>query len=112
MQPIPPLLSQPIIGRHIVARHTSAGPNVRYVRYRTSTAHVNEGLFHHLQTACVARGQTMDGLIPIYVAAIAGVHCGCSQRRDMVQLRAYVMEHGDALDGCIEHRCNNESVRA
>ena len=60
-----------------------------------ATAHVNESLFHHLQTACVARGQTMDGLIPIYVAAIAGVHYygGCSQRRDMVQLREYVMEH-------------------
>lgn len=52
-------------------------------------ADVNSAMFRSLRSACVSGGQTMDGLIPIYVASIAGVHF-CNT--DTISLGEYIME--------------------
>jgi nucleolar MIF4G domain-containing protein 1 len=55
------------------------------------TSDVNECILQNTRAACILRGQhLMTGLIPVYVAALAGVHV---QKGDAAQLGEYLLEH-------------------
>ena len=58
-----------------------------YQSYPTPT--VNECLWKNLKSACIERPHLMTGLIPVYVACIAGVHF---QKGDSAQLGEYILE--------------------
>lgn len=53
------------------------------------TSHVNECIWKNTQNACIAPGQQMTGLIPVYVAALAGVHL---QKGDSAQVAEFLIE--------------------
>jgi nucleolar MIF4G domain-containing protein 1 len=53
------------------------------------TAHVNEGIWNNMQTACVSATYRMMGLIPVYLAALTGVHV---QNGESTQLGEYLTE--------------------
>ena len=53
------------------------------------TANVNECIWENSNNACVARSYLMTGLIPLYAAAIVGVHV---QKGDTAQLVDFVIE--------------------
>lgn len=50
---------------------------------------VNACIWMNTQNACIARGQQMTGLIPVYIAALAGVHL---QNGETAQLAEYLIE--------------------
>jgi nucleolar MIF4G domain-containing protein 1 len=53
------------------------------------TPDVNESLWTNVVNACVARPIVMSGMIPVYVACLAGVHV---QTSDSIQLGGYLLE--------------------
>jgi nucleolar MIF4G domain-containing protein 1 len=59
-----------------------------YPAYATSD--VNESLWSNVFNACVDRPSLMAGMIPVYVACLAGIHI---QTGDSVQLGGFLMEH-------------------
>jgi nucleolar MIF4G domain-containing protein 1 len=53
------------------------------------TPDVNDSLWTNVVNACVARPIVMSGMIPVYVACLAGVHL---QTSDNIQLGGYLLE--------------------
>jgi nucleolar MIF4G domain-containing protein 1 len=53
------------------------------------TSDVHECIWENTRNACMARPQLMAGLIPVYVAALAGVHI---EKGDTVQLGEHLLE--------------------
>ena len=53
------------------------------------TSNVNESIWINTRNACVATVTVMNGLIPVYVAALVGVHV---QKGDAAQLGEYLLE--------------------
>jgi nucleolar MIF4G domain-containing protein 1 len=54
------------------------------------TSDVNECIWENTKNACMARSHLMAGLIPVYVAALAGIHI---DKGDSVQLGEYLLEN-------------------
>lgn len=68
----------------------SVTQSVSNIYHAYATSDVNESLWSNVFNACVDRPILMTGMIPVYVACLAGIHI---QTGDKVQLGGYLMEH-------------------
>jgi nucleolar MIF4G domain-containing protein 1 len=54
------------------------------------TTTMNECIWKNMQNACISRGQQMAGLIPVYVATLAGIHL--QNKDNTMQLGPFLIE--------------------